>query len=227
MVVTTNAMSSRQLMMRVRQSIVLLLSILLFALPSTPQRISSARIGDTHFYLDEPFKRPARIPKEVVRLLLEEIEKGQLCGREEISRGTEIESWFSASKINLNNHRHALILKSGKECLTGVDNDWFWIFLKTRRGYRLVLTGSTIIVDVLRTGTHDLRDIETSVATANTNYSNIYGFNGLVYRARRCREASPVESRPKSVPCRHLMTGRVPNNPMHRHAQQRPDRAFS
>ncbi len=144
--------------MRFSKSILFLLLILLFALPSVAQRKTSSRIGDRDFYLDEPFKRPAKMPKGV--------------------------------------------LKSGKECLNGVDNDWFWIFHKTGGEYRLALTGSAITVSVLKTRTHGLRDIETNAATANTNYSDIYKFSGSVYKARRCTEASPVTAKPKRVPCR-------------------------
>jgi hypothetical protein len=157
-------------------------------------------VAQTHFYLDEPFKYPAKIPDGVVPLLRDEIKEA--CPGETVTRGTAVKSWFSASRINLNGDSSALILKSSKYCLTGADNNWFWIFLKTVRGYRLVLTAGTISVAVLRTKSHGLRDIETNVATARTNHMNVYRFNGSVYRPRICTEATPVEAKPKRVPCR-------------------------
>jgi hypothetical protein len=160
--------------------------------------VSSA--AQTHFYLDEPFKHPADIPDGLVPLLRREIKKA--CSGETVSRETDVKTWFSASRIDISGHRPAFIVASSKTCLTGADNDWFWIFLKTPRGYRLVLHGGTISLDVLRAGTHGLRGIETNVAAGPTNYKTIYEFNGSVYKARRCMESTPVEAKPKRVPCR-------------------------
>jgi len=173
------------------KSIALLLSILVCAVTS---------VGQKHFYLEESFKHPARIPAGVVPLLRDQVKKD--CPGEPVNAGTDVKAWFSGSRISVNDSRFALILQSSKGCLNGADNIWFWVFLKTARGYRLVLTGGAISVDVLRSRTNGLRDIETNVATARTNYMNIYKFNGSAYHARRCTEATPADAKPKRVPCR-------------------------
>ncbi|GEM_PF-2340466 len=173
------------------KSVPLLLSILVCAVTS---------VGQTHFYLEESFKHPVRIPAGVVSLLNDEV--GKACSQETANGGTDVKAWFSASRISVNDNRSALILQSSKDCLNGADNVWFWVFLKTAQGYRLVLTGGAISVDVLRSKTHGLRDIETNVATARTNHMDIYKFNGSAYHARRCTEATPVDAKPKRVPCR-------------------------
>jgi hypothetical protein len=170
----------------------LLLAVILLSAVSTA--------AQTHFYLDEPFKHPAKIPDGLVPLLRDEIKK--VCRGETVSQGADVKSWFSASRISVSGHRSAFILTSGKPCLTGADHDWFWVYLKTTRGYRLALFGGAISVDSLKTRTHGLRDIETNAATANTNYTEIYKFNGLAYKIRVCMEASPVGARSKRVPCR-------------------------
>jgi len=176
------------------KSILFLIAILLFATPLAAQ---------TDFYLDGPFKHPAKIPDGLVRLLQDEIKSA--CPRETVDQMTDVRSLFSASGITINNHRPAFIVKSSHHCLTGVDNDWFWIFRETARGYRLVLTSGTISLSVLQTKTLGLRDIETNVATAQTNYMTIYKFNGSIYGARVCTEAAMSERNPKAhrVPCRH------------------------
>jgi hypothetical protein len=88
--------------------------------------------------------------------------------------------------------------------LNGVDNDWFWIFLKTGRGYRLVLTGGTISLTVRKSRTRGLRDIETNAATAQANYTDIYKFDDSVYKATTCLQTDffPAGQKPKPVPCR-------------------------
>ena len=170
----------------------LLLVLILLSVVSTA--------AQTHFYLDEPFKHPAKIPDGLVPLLRDEIKKA--CRGETLGQGTDLKSWFSASRISVNGHRSAFILTSSKPCLTGADHDWVWVYLKTSRGYRLALFGGAISVDVLKMRTRGLRDIETNAATASTNYTEIYKFNGSVYKIRVCMEASPVGARPKRVPCR-------------------------
>jgi hypothetical protein len=157
-------------------------------------------IAQTHFHLDEPFKHPAKIPDGLVPSLRDEVES--TCRADAAFQATDVRTLFSTSRITLNHHRPAFILKSGHHCLTGGDNDWFWIFLRTQKRYRKLLTGGTISVDVLKTKTRGMRDIETNGATARTNYGGIYKFNGSIYNAARCTESTPVEAKPKRVPCR-------------------------
>jgi hypothetical protein len=177
--------------MKLSKLILVLVLILLSAVTSVAQ---------TNFYLDEQFNPQAKIPNDLVLLLRDEIK--QMCPSASVNQNTDVNSWFSASRINLGHRRSAFILKSGKSCLTGADNKWFWIFLRTARGYQLVLTGGTISLWVLKSTTRGLRDIETNVATARTNYRNLYKFNGSVYKTYQCWESTPVEAKPQRVPCR-------------------------
>ena len=171
--------------------LILLLSAILFSAVPT--------VAQTHFYLDEPFKRPAKIPEGLVPLLLNEIKS--VCPGDAAFQSTNPRSLFTASKITLTNPRPGFILKSGHHCLTGGDNDWFWVFLRTARRYRLVLTGGTNSIDVVTTKTRGLRDIETNGATARTNYKDLYKFSGTVYKLSRCWQSTPVEAKPHRVPC--------------------------
>ena len=158
-------------------------------------------VGQTHFYLDERFAREAKLPDALVPLL-RDVTKNT-CRGQIPTDDTDVRSWFSASRISLNQRRAYIVKSAGDHlCLSGGDNDWFWIFLNTGRGYRLLLTGGTLFVDVLKTKSHGLPDIETNVATARTNYRNFYRFDGTVYKARKCMEATPPEGKHVSVPCR-------------------------
>ena len=178
--------------MRFPSPILLLGSILLLGVPLMAQR---------HFYLEERFKHQVKIPHDVLRSMRQEIERKYMCG---IDKSTNISSWFSASRVDLGARETALILASDQGCLNGADNDWFWIFLKRQKRFRLALTGGTLSLDVARSKSFGLRNIETNVATANTNYTNIYKFNGSAYKARICSETAlfPDNQKPKRVSCR-------------------------
>lgn len=149
-------------------------------------------LGQTSFYFDEPFKQPAKLPKAMVPLLRDVVNES--CHGQGTTEKADLRSWFVSSRITLNRDRLAFIVRSSDEsnCPTGVDNVWFWVFLKTTKGYRRVLSGGTLLVDVLRSKSHGLHDIETNVATARTNYEKFYRFDGTVYKLRKCMESTPV-----------------------------------
>jgi hypothetical protein len=155
--------------------------------------------AQSSFHLDEQFKHPTKIPDGLVPLLRAEVKSH--CPRDPELQAADVRKLFSASRISLN--RPALILKSGGHCLTGGDNDWFWVYLKARSGFRKVLTGGTISLDVLRRRTHGLRDIASSVCTGAYCFAKTYEFDGSIYRARICEEAELHNGPPKyhRVPC--------------------------
>src|SRR5881275_1714023 len=98
--------------------ILLLLSIFLSTVPLMAQR---------HFYLDEPFKHPAKIPSGLLPLLRDDVKS--ICHDDAAFQSTDVRSLFVASRITLNN-RPAFILRSGHHCLTGGDNDGFRVYIK-------------------------------------------------------------------------------------------------
>ena len=158
--------------------------------------------AQTSFHLDEPFQREAKIADGLLPFLRNEIKSA--CQNDATFQATDVRSLFVASRIALSD-RPAFILKSGHYCLTGGDNDWFWLYADTSRGYRLVLTGGTISLDVRRTRTHGFRDIETSTCTGAYCFGKTYKFNGSVYKVRVCTEAElrgNSSPKPHRVPCR-------------------------
>jgi hypothetical protein len=177
---------------RFSKPILLIGLILLSGLPLMAQR---------HFYLEDRFNFKAKIPRDVSNLLLQEIKRRHLCCLNGLS---DISPWFSAARIDLGGPGSALILASDHGCLNGADNNWFWVFLKRQKRYRMVLTGGTLSVDVVRSTSFGLHNIETNVATANTLYTNVYKFNGSVYKPRMCSETAifPDNQKPKRLPCR-------------------------
>ncbi len=171
---------------------ILLLSLLIaFAPASAAQK----------FFLFEqprPFKHPIKLPGGALQLLRGEIKDIRGCG---VNQSTDISRWFIASRISLGGRRRAYIARSHENCLNGVDNDWFWIVLKTGRGYRLLLHGGTISLAVRNTRTHGFPDIETNAATAEGNYTDTYKFDGTAYKAQKCTHTSWRTGKPELIPC--------------------------
>jgi hypothetical protein len=160
----------------------------------------SPRIGQRSFYLDEAFKHPVKIPESVIQTLRQEAEKQ--CPQRIAGQGDDIRTWFSAAALDLNDDgRGDLIVTSKERCLNGADNDWFWIFRNTGRGYQLALKGGTFNVTLLRAKTHGFRDIETDGYTAAATYTNIYKFNGRAYKPRKCTATDNGTNKTERLPC--------------------------
>jgi hypothetical protein len=167
--------------------------LLLLAAPSS--------VAQKHFFFEQPrpFKHPVNLPSGALQLLRREIEGMRGCS---VSQSTNIAPWFKASRIDLGANRRAYVVRSYEDCLNGVDNDWFWIVLNTPRRYQLLLHSGTISLTVRTARTLGFPDIETNAATAEGNYTNIYKFNGTVYKAHTCTHTSFSTGKPERVPCR-------------------------
>lgn len=157
-------------------------------------------VAQKHFMFEQrrPFKHPVKLPTGALQLLRHEISDKRGCS---LNETTDISRWFIASRIDLGANRLAYIARSYEDCLNGVDNDWFWIILKTRRGYRLLLYNGTISLTVRRTRTRGFPDIESNIGTGAGMYTDIYKFDGTVYRVDSCWFTDGLTNKRRRSPC--------------------------
>jgi hypothetical protein len=149
-----------------------------------------------HFDFDNMTKRPVKIPHGGLRPMHDYLAAHNfLPAACAINQSTDISSWFSGWRISVASRCQAYLLLPDNECLNGIDNDHFWIVLKTPRGYRLVLTGGSLFLSVLNTRTHGLHDLETSACTSALCFREIYKFDGSVYMKRICIEGELRDGR--------------------------------
>lgn len=175
-------------MKRITAAVGLLLT--LFALPAWAQRGAQRSFG-----AEEPMRRPARIPKAVLRLLRQD-ERVRRCLSDAAERQKELASWFSASAVELNNDRRSdLLVKPENGCLWGANIVPFWIFRNGGAGYELVLKTHGLGVDILRKRTLGHHDVEVGAASADRSYGAVYKFDGKRYLPRRCWARSTEEGR--------------------------------
>jgi hypothetical protein len=173
----------------------LTLSFVLFSL------VASSTSAQKRFFFDqpEPFKRQIKLPANVVQLLRHEIAGVPGCNEKPPS---EISPSFIGSRINLGAHRQTLIALAYDDCGHSADRFWFWILLKTAGRYRILLRAGTDSVTVRNTRTHRFPDLETNVSTGEGNYSNVYEFDGTVYKVDICTHTSFATRKTERVPCR-------------------------
>lgn len=140
----------------------------------------------TRFGLEEPVKRPARIPADVLRLLGRD-ERVQARLADESTRPLQVPArWFAASVIQLNNDRLPdLVVKAEDAGLFGANIGPFWVFRNTGRGYALALRVDTLGLEVLPGRTRGYRNIRTQAASARQVFTRNFAFNGRSYREVR------------------------------------------
>jgi hypothetical protein len=157
-------------------------------------------MAQKHFSFDQPetFKRTVKLPNTAVVLLTRELQTVPGCDE----RPSSFTPTFQASRINLGANRPALIAMAGEDCSHGADRFRFWILLKKRRSYRSLLRAGSESLTVRKTRTHGLPDIETNSATAEGGYTNIYKFDGTVYKVVRCTHTAFATRKTDLLPCR-------------------------
>ncbi len=153
-----------------------------------------------HFFFDQPesFRHPVKLPREVLPLLRREVDAIAGCNEKPSKEAPS----FTASRINLGANRPGIIVRVFEDCSHSADNFWFWILLKTRRGYRSLLRAGTVSVTVRNARAHGFPNIETNAATAEGNYTNVYKFDGSVYKVDMCTHTSFATRKTERVTCR-------------------------
>ena len=148
--------------------------------------VRPAQREQTRFGAEEPVRRRANIPADVLRGLGQD-EKVQSCLVGAQNAPVEIQaSWFAASAIHLNADRLPdLIVKAENSCLFGANIAPFWVFRNTGRGYALALRVNTLALDVLPARTRGYRNIRASAATASRVITRHFRFDGQSYRESR------------------------------------------
>jgi hypothetical protein len=132
----------------------------------------------TSFSVESDIDRPVPLDQAAKEALAKspELAKWKRFAPRDISR-----SWLTASKIHLGEGVVGLIVMGPP-----LNNSPFWILGQTSGGYDLVLDTVAADLDILKTRTNGLRDIETSVQTSVGSWaSNIFQFDGQRYQVNK------------------------------------------
>ena len=170
--------------------------------------VLAQRSGQTRFGVEEPIRRPVRIPAPILRMLRRD-EQVQQCFQNDENRGSDIRSWFVASAMNLNDDRQPdLIVKLSDNaplCLIGANVGPFWVFSNTGQigeGYELVLSESGLGLTILNAKSNGYRNIEMGAAAGAAFLSvSIYRFDGQVYQRRECTRTNLRTKKTVRIPC--------------------------
>jgi hypothetical protein len=136
------------------------------------------------FGAEEEIKNPSGVPEDVLQILQRD-ERNRTCLAANEAPESIPSSWFVASEINLNNDGlKDLVVTAVNPCLFGANINPFWIFRGTPQGQELVLSLSTLNLEVLDAKTKNHRDILAIAATSKEVLTTVYRFDGGRYRKR-------------------------------------------
>ena len=136
-----------------------------------------------------PLSHPVNLPNGAMRVMLKNATVLS-CSEQEQSGGKALEKWFVASEIHLTTSSQVDLVvmpqdmhekPSANRCLLNAHSMPFWILAKQGPEYALVLEANVQTLKVLRTMSHEYRDIETSSSNPNESTKWFYQFDGHRY----------------------------------------------
>jgi hypothetical protein len=136
-----------------------------------------------------PLSHPVNLPNDALRVLRKNATILS-CSEQEQSGGEAQEKWFVASEIHLTTNSQVDLVvmprdmrekPSANRCLFNAHSMPFWILVKQGSEYTLVLEDNVQTLKVLRTVSHEFRDIETSSSDLNASTKWLYQFDGHRY----------------------------------------------
>lgn len=168
------------------------------------QQDHGAAVEQSDFYMeqnapDQSVRRPLTIPASVLRILRDDKSVVACLKHEKISSEQVPASWFIASEIHLSMRSEGdlivlpnLAVKHNPDeiapnaCLLGVSTGQFWIFRNIKGEYHQVLSVASSSLDILRTRSHNLRDIliGMDVEAGHRSIKVFFEFDGRTYQQR-------------------------------------------
>jgi hypothetical protein len=139
----------------------------------------------TTFGAELEIRHPVNVPADVLRFLRQDQRIQTRLGKRKSPENLSA-SWFAASEIDLNDDGQPdLVLQAVNPHLFGANLVPFWIFQKTSKGEKLILSVNALGLEVLDTKTNSYNNIRTTKATAKEILSATYEFDGDKYEERR------------------------------------------
>jgi len=128
--------------------------------------------------------RPDTLPKAVIDAVMNTSE-GKQARADADARGTELhpEQALRAASIRLSRDDAAVFLVMGSSFpLAAADASWFWVVREDRTAGSVLLWMAGNCVELKPSSTHGYRDIEVQWASAGSERTDIYHYDGNAYR---------------------------------------------
>jgi hypothetical protein len=140
---------------------------------------------------DDKFPGAVPLPNCVRRLLASDRDVVNGLKYEHLSSEQLPADWFTASEQSLGQNNGTFLIVMGATMMRGANINPFWIFRQTVNSCDLLLSVGAHDLEVLKTRTNGLPDIEIAALTAIRYFENEFKFDGHSYREVK-RVSAPI-----------------------------------
>jgi hypothetical protein len=140
---------------------------------------------------DDKFPHAVPLPDCVRRVLASDEHVVNTLNYEELSPEQLPTDWFTASKTYLGPHNASYFVVMGAGVMRGANINPFWVFRRSARSCNLLLSVGAHDLQILKTRTNGLRDIEISALTAVRYFQTRFKFDGHSYQVVK-RTSQPI-----------------------------------
>ncbi len=169
--------------MRSKHILLAILATLTLSAPNCwPQSAQSKTKQVQEFYDNNSFGTPARLPENVLRALVSSGMAGYARDWATDHPGGDLNRFFRAVQVELSDSKEPDYIVEGQFPLTGADCDWFWVVHSQRGLAEVVLFDNTDSIQLLKSRTNGLKDIQTIWQAPREIDRKIFRFSGERYR---------------------------------------------
>jgi hypothetical protein len=134
------------------------------------------------FREDEPLKKTANLPSNVVRALLQTQEaKGALASKPQQKKDSP-DKLFRAAEVVLGSPDEIGFVVMGLFPFSGADNTWFWLITYAGKTPRILLWAEGNSLEIMHSRTNGYRNVRTRWSSPLTTTINEYHFDGVRYK---------------------------------------------
>jgi len=134
------------------------------------------------FSEEEPIQYPVPIFPEALQLLLQTDEGGRGLDIANNSLRRDPARLFHAGVVHLHSIDESDLVVIGVPPMSGGDDDWFWIVRSAQRSPEIILFVGASSLQLMASSTKGFQDVRAVWSGASETSTNIYKFNGKVYR---------------------------------------------
>ncbi len=131
---------------------------------------------------DEKFDNPVALPSCVKVLLSQDRDVRNVLDNPNPSPEEIPADWFWASEIGRDQNNRRMLVVMGVKQMLGANTVRFWVFRWSAKSCELLLSWSAQSLEVLKTKTNGLDDIEASAGMLYGSFQDTFRFNGQKYQ---------------------------------------------
>jgi hypothetical protein len=145
--------------------------------------VSCTRKEQSHFTIQaDAVERPVNLPPSALAVLASDPAVVPILESEKIPADKIPAAWFSASEVHLGDgdERSLVVVGTGK--LLGANIGPFWVLRNNGGRVEVLLSTSTLGLEIKAERSNGYRDIEITAATADRVLTSTYKFDGKIYQ---------------------------------------------